>query len=121
MLAKLVLLLTVALGTVTGVVDVHVTEVQLTAFLLMSFACLLGAVHPVGAWRRALMLGMSVPLAHVVANVTGATLPYTVSEPAATFLALVPAFLGSYLGVGMRRLWIAQREQQGHEGAAPPR
>jgi hypothetical protein len=56
-----------------------------------------------------------------VANVTGATLPYTVSEPAATFLALVPAFLGSYLGVGMRRLWIAQREQQGHEGAAPPR
>ena len=112
MIAKLVLLLTVALGTLTGFVDVNVTEVQLTAFLLMSFACLLGALHPVGAWRRALMLGLSVPLAHLVAHVTGATLPYTVADPADTFRALIPAFLGSYLGVGMRRLWVAQRREQ---------
>jgi hypothetical protein len=112
MLAKIVLLLTVALGTVTGFVDLHVTETQLTAFLLMSFSCLLGAAHPVGAWRRALMLGLSVPLAHVVASVTGATLPYTLDHPAATFLFVVPALLGSFLGVGMRRLWEAQQREQ---------
>lgn len=112
MLTKLVVVLTVAFGTLTGFVDLHVTEVQLTAFLLTSFSCLLGAVHPVGAWRRALMLGLSVPLAHVVASVTGATLPYTADDPAATILFVVPALLGSYLGVGMRRLWSAQQRQQ---------
>ena len=112
MLTKLVVLLTVALGTVTGFVDLHVTEVQLTAFLLMGFSCLLGAVHPAGAWRRALVLGLSVPLAHLVAGVTGATLPYTMSDPAATVLFVVPALLGSYLGVGMRRRWTAQQGEQ---------
>jgi hypothetical protein len=58
------------------------------------------------------MLGLSVPLAHAVAHVTGATLPYTFDSPASTFLALIPAFLGSYLGVGMRRLWAAQQQKE---------
>jgi hypothetical protein len=111
MVTKIVLLLTVFLGTLTGYVDLRVSDVQLPAFLLMSFACLLGAMHPNGAWRRALMLGLSVPLAHVIARVTGTTLPYTMESGASTFLALIPAFLGSYLGVGMRRLWVAQQKE----------
>jgi hypothetical protein len=112
MLTKLVLLLTVMLGTLTGYVDLRMAEVHTPALLLMSFACLLGAMHPNGAWRRALMLGLSVPLAHVIAHLTGATLPYRLDDSTSSFLALIPAFLGSYLGVGMRRLWAAQQEKE---------
>jgi len=112
MLSKIALLLTVVVGTLAGYADLSVSEVQLPAFLLMSFACLLGATHPNGAWRRALMLGLSVPLAHAVAHFTGRPLPYTVDHPATTLLALIPAFVGSYLGVGMRRLWAAQQKEQ---------
>jgi hypothetical protein len=112
MLSKFALLLTVVMGTLAGYVDLNVTEVQRPAVLIMSFACLLGASHPNGAWRRALVLGLSVPLAHVIAHVTGATLPYAMDHAGSTLLALIPAFVGSYLGVGMRRLWAAQHKEQ---------
>jgi hypothetical protein len=100
-------------ATATGYAGANVAEIQLPAFLLMSLACLLGAVYPNGAWRRALMLGLSVPLAHVVARVTGAALPSPMEhqDQMTAFLALVPAFVGTYLGVGMRRLWMAQHKE----------
>lgn len=105
-------LLTVGLGTLAGVPDLSAAEVQPAALLILSFGTVLGAAYPDGAWRRAVMLGLSVPLAHVVAQVTGTVLPYPVPHFADTFLALVPAFVGTFLGVGIRRLLApAQKEQ----------
>jgi len=105
MLTKAVLaLFTVAYGAAVGLSDLRVQEVQPVAMLVTSFGFILGAAYPDGAWRRAVMLGLSVPLAHVVSSLTGATLPYPLPPFADTFLALVPAFAGTFLGVGVRRL-----------------
>jgi hypothetical protein len=105
-------LLTVAFGTLAGIPDLAAADVQPAALLILSFGAVIGAAYPDGAWRRALMLGLSVPLAHVVAQVTGTVLPYPVPHFADTFLALVPAFVGTFLGVGVRRLLAPAHKEQ---------
>ena len=113
MLTKTVLLfLIVAFGTMVGFTDLRAEAVQPAALLIFSFAAVLGAAYPDSAWRRALLLGLSVPAAHVIAGLTGTVLPYPVLRFADTFLALIPAFVGTYVGVGVRRaLAPAQKEQ----------
>jgi len=104
MTGTLALLLTMVAGVVAGVTDLRSTEVQGSVGVLFAAAFFLAAWHPDGAWRRGLMLGMSVPLAHLVSQVTGQALPYTVEHPVATLLAVVPAMLGSMVGVAVSRL-----------------
>jgi hypothetical protein len=113
MLIKTVLLLiTVAFGSLVGYTDLRAEEVQPVVLLLGSFAALLGAAFPDGAWRRGLLLGLSVPLAHVIAQLTGTVLPYPVPHLSDTFLALIPALVGSYVGVGLRRLIAPVHNEQ---------
>lgn len=112
MLTKTVLVLvTLALGTLVGYTDLRAEEVQPAVLLLLSFGVLMGAAYPDGAWRRALMLGLSVPLAHVISHYTGRALPYPVPRFADTFLALIPAFIGTYIGVALRRVVAPVKEQ----------
>jgi hypothetical protein len=105
-------LVTVAFGTLVGIPDLSAANVQPAALLILSFGAVLGVAYPDGAWRRAVMLGLSVPLAHVVAQVTGTVLPYPVPHLADTFLALVPAFVGTFVGVGVRRLVAPAHKEQ---------
>ena len=100
-------LATIAFGAVTGIAELRAADVQRPALLLFCFACLLGAAYPDGAWRRALLLGLSVPLAQWVASLTGEPLPFALPDYAAGFLALVPAAAGTLLGVGVRRAYAA--------------
>ena len=112
MLTKSVLLLlTVAFGSLVGYTDLRVPEVE-PAAMLFSFAVLLGAAYPESAWRRGLLLGLSVPVAHVVSMLTGTVLPYPVPSFVDGFLALVPAMIGTYLGVGLRRLVAPVQKEQ---------
>jgi hypothetical protein len=112
MLTKAVLMLvTIALGTLVGYTDLRAEEVQPAVLMIVSFGAVLGAAYPDGAWRRALMLGLSVPLAHLVSHYTGRVLPYPVPRFADTFLALIPAFVGSYIGVALRRVVAPAKEQ----------
>ena len=104
MTGTLALLLTMAAGVIAGVTDVSSTEVQGSVAVLFAAAFFLAAWHPDGAWRRGLMLGASVPLAHVVAQLTGHTLPYTVEHPATTLLAIIPAMVGTGVGMLVSRL-----------------
>ncbi len=104
MTGTLALLLTVAAGVVAGVTDLRSPDVQGPVGVLFAAAFFLAAWHPDGAWRRGLMLGLSVPLAHLIAHVTGHVLPYTVEPPVSTLLAVVPATLGTMVGVGVSRL-----------------
>jgi hypothetical protein len=113
MLIKTVLVLvTVAFGTLVGYTNLRAEEVQPAVLLILSFAVLLGAAYPEGAWRRGLLLGLSVPVAHVIAGLTGTVLPYPVPRFADTFYALIPALVGSYLGVGLRRLVAPAHKEQ---------
>jgi hypothetical protein len=104
MSGTLALLLTVAAGIVAGVTDVRSSEVQGPVAVLFAAAFFLAAWHPDGAWRRGVMLGLSVPLAHLVSHFTGHQLPYTVDHPVSTLLAVIPAMLGTGVGMAVSRL-----------------
>ena len=111
MLTKAVLVLvTLAVGTLVGYPDLRAEEMQPAVLMIVSFGAVLGAAYPDGAWRRALMLGLSVPLAQLVSRYTGHVLPYPVPRFADTFLALIPAFVGSYIGVALRRVVAPVKE-----------
>ena len=104
----------IAFGTLTGMsglAELHSVEVQGMAVLLFMFACLVGAAFPDGAWRRALMLGLSVPFAHWVSLRTGQALPYPMPDQTTAFFAVVPAFMGTWVGVGLRRAYGAHEEK----------
>lgn len=103
MTGMLALLLTVAAGVAVGVTDLRTTDVQGPVAVLFAAAFFLAAWHPDGAWRRGLMLGLSVPLAHVVADLTGRPLPYAV-EPLTTMMSIIPAMLGTVVGMAVSRL-----------------
>jgi hypothetical protein len=118
MTGTVVLLLTVAAGVFAGVTDVRSQEVQGPVAVLFAAAFVLAAWHPEGAWRRGLMLGLSVPLAHVVAHLSGHVLPYSVENPVSTLLAIVPAMLGTFVGTGVSRLRQSDAPGKKYE---PPR
>ena len=112
MLTKAVLaVVTIAIGTLVGYTDLRTEEVQPVVLMIVTFGAVMGAAYPDGAWRRALMLGLSVPLAHLVAQYTGRVLPYPIPRFADTFLALIPAFVGTYVGVALRRVVAPAKEQ----------
>src|SRR3954467_1088700 len=113
MLIKTVLVLVaVAFGSLVGFSDLRAEEMQPAVLLILSFAALLGAAFPEGAWRRGLLLGLSVPVAHVIAGLTGTVLPYPVPHFADTFYALIPALAGSYVGGGLRPLVAPVHKEQ---------
>lgn len=104
MTGAMALLLTVATGIVAGVTDLRSPDVRGAFGVLFAAAFFLAAWHPDGAWRRGLMLGLSVPLAHMIAQLTGRPLPYSIDNHAATLLAVIPALLGTMVGMAVSRL-----------------
>jgi hypothetical protein len=96
--------LAVAFGCGAVSVDLHNDEVQAAALVLVVAGVVLGASWPDGAWRWALVLGLSIvvgdyaaPLLHLVAQD-----PEPVNWGA--LVAVIPAFIGTYTGVGLRRM-----------------
>lgn len=73
--------------------------------ILLSGAFLFAVVQPKHAWQWALIIGLGVPLSHLIGRMIGYRPPYPV-EPNViiTFIALIPAFVGAYLGVLARIL-----------------
>ena len=104
MTGALALLLTVATGMLAGVTDSRSPDVRAAFGVLFAAAFFLAAWHPDGAWRRGLMLGLSVPLAHMIAQLTGRPLPYSLDNQAFTLLAMIPAMLGTMVGMAVSRL-----------------
>jgi len=112
MTGSLALLLSVATGVLVGVTGLRTEELQGPGGVLFAAAFFLAAWQPDGAWRRGLMLGLSVPMAQIVSQLSGQALPYTVGNPYATLLAIIPAMLGTLVGIAVSRL-------RHHDGPAP--
>ncbi|MCU0618617.1 MAG: hypothetical protein MUF40_01715 [Gemmatimonadaceae bacterium] len=96
--------LSVLVGATVGVGELRAEALQTPAALLFSAAFVLGAWQPDGAWRRGVVLGLSVPMAHGVAHVTGTTMPFMIADPWLTVAAIVPALMGTGIGMGVSRL-----------------
>jgi hypothetical protein len=101
----------VVLGAAAGYVDLIAEEVFITALMLLSFGMVLGLWRPAWGWMAGIVLGLAIPIAHVLARATGFHVSYNTSV-ASTFLALIPAVVGGAGGSFMR---IALRHLRGEE------
>ena len=95
-------LLTLFLGLLIAFIDLQTDEVQFPALLLLTFGFFFGFAESRGAWRWAVILGVCLPLAHLLRIVIEGDGERVVTEGAGSLLALVFAFLGTYAGVAIR-------------------
>jgi len=96
--------LAVVLGFAIGWLDLYITEVLVTIVLLLGGSLLLGLLQPVAAWRWAVLITIGLPVMVTIAHITG----MQTAEPARldvriALVALTFTFLGSYVGVFLRR------------------
>ena len=96
--------LAVAVGCFAVSVDLHNDEVQAAVLVLLVGGFIIGAIWPDGAWRWALILGLSI----VVGDFAAPQLHWVAQDPKpvnwGALIALIPAFIGTYVGVGARSL-----------------
>ena len=96
-------LLTLFVGIVIALFDLRASEVQLPAFLLLTFGFFAGFAQPRRAWLWGLMLGVWVPIFGFIALGVGLA-PYYPQQQFGSFIAIVPAFIGSYGGALVKRI-----------------
>ena len=100
---RLILMYALALlvAIATGYIDTHSkTDDNLPMVLIMLVSTFFfGLAHPQRAWQWAFIIGLGVPAAHLIGLLFGYRPPYPVQPNVlVTFIALVPAFIGAYLG-----------------------
>jgi len=96
------LLLALYLGLLVGLTDLRTDDPQLPALLLITFGLFLGFAQPTAAWRWALVLGLWIPFLGLIARAAGVT-NAQFSDVLFSLVALVPALIGAYAGVLVRR------------------
>jgi hypothetical protein len=94
---------TLFVGVLVGLMDVRATEVQMAILLLLGFGFFAGFNQPRRAWRWGLLLGVWVPLFAFIAVGVGLT-QWHMQAQLGSIMALVPAFLGTYAGVLIKKL-----------------
>ena len=97
-------LVALMLAAFTGWIDINNTDVQPAAACILSFTFGLSLFRPGSWWFWALVVGLSIPAAHALVRLVGMHLPYQVDGFATTFVALIPAFIGSGSGAFIRML-----------------
>lgn len=97
-------LLAAVLGIVTGFIDLHADDVQVTVLLLLVFGYFVGFARPRRAWQLGILLGMWVPLFAIMRVVALGESDRMMPEGLGSLLSLIPAFGGVYLGAAIRRI-----------------
>jgi len=97
------------LSLLTGYVHLHADADALSIVLLLGGAFGFGLVFPAAAWRWALILGLGIPAALLVAH--GVAIPSVPHRDADLPIPapLVPALLGAYTGALFPRLALPSR------------
>ncbi len=98
-------ILALVAGLLTGAVDFNATEPQPAALMVLVFAGILGFSQPRNAWRWAIIVALGLPLAQLLLLQFG----FHPRDPVGpgvygTLIALIPAFIGAYGGVLLRRV-----------------
>ncbi|MFN8376030.1 MAG: hypothetical protein U0694_24545 [Anaerolineae bacterium] len=107
----MVLGLALLLAVVTGYVDITADEVQAPMLCILLFSFMLGLLQPKGAWRWALLIGLSIPAATFVGlainfNFVDAPPRY----PITLAVLVIPALVAAYLGVLASRAFTTMRQ-----------
>jgi hypothetical protein len=115
----LLFVLAVALAILAGWVDLTASELQSEVLVILAGGFVLGVLGPKGAWRWALILGLSAAaaewlalglgiepagFAHARAANPGRVFTFTYVNALQAFFALVPAFTAAYMGAWASRL-----------------
>jgi hypothetical protein len=110
------------LAILAGWVDLTASELQSEVLVILVGGFILGALGPRGAWRWALVLGVSAAaaellalsmglepagFAHARAANPGRVFTFTYVNALQGFFALVPAFTATYMGVWAHRLTVS--------------
>jgi hypothetical protein len=96
------LLLALYLGLLTGLTDLRTDDPQLPILLLITFGLFLGFAQPKAAWRWSLCLGLWVPVLGLIAFAAKVT-SGQLSDVLISSVVLVPALIGVYAGVLVKR------------------
>lgn len=102
------------LGALAAAVDLLVTRPEFASALIVVFTFLLALAYPRQAWQWALLIGICVPFATLIARAVGYTNPARPDNFFVSYLALVPAFIGAYSAAGLRR-FAARREMDNRD------
>ena len=102
--------LALAFGIFAAYVDFHNDEVQPPLLVIVCGCFILGLARPRAAWRWALIVGLVLPIAHWLAPQFGIypKVPPTPNNFAA-LIVLIPAFIATYAGVIVRRVYTEVR------------
>jgi len=96
--------LAVAIGLGIGWLDLHTTEVGVTALALLLAGLVLGLLQPKAAWRWAVLLALGLPVMAVVARLFRVRTAEPIRlDPRIALVALAFALVGCYSGVLIRR------------------
>jgi TctA family transporter len=91
-------------GVGTGIADVIINDLLLTALLVVVSCMMLGTLRPRWPWRWVLVVGGFIPLTELAAFVVRTVKP-TRAQIFGSFLAFLPGFAGAYGGAIMRRVF----------------
>jgi hypothetical protein len=104
--ALLVVAIVLTLGT--GYLNTHTDELMVVVPWVVVVTVALGSVQPRRPWLWAFLIGLAVPLSQVFAGALGLRVPYpnAPNDMLTSCVAIVPAFVGAYVGAGIRRLGV---------------
>lgn len=90
------------LGIGTGLLDVRVGDLLLTAVCVLASCMLLGVLRPERPWRWILLVAVFVPLAHLTAYLLFGIKPYR-AQIYESFLGFLTGAAGAFGGSAGRR------------------
>jgi hypothetical protein len=88
-------------GALSGWVDIKVSDLLLTALVVLATSMLLGIFRPARPWRWVAIVGIMVPVADLLGYLLLAQKPFR-AQIYESFLAFLPAIAGAYGGAMMR-------------------
>jgi hypothetical protein len=109
----LITALALAFGALLGYIDINSSEVQLPLVCLLLFSFTLGVCQPKAAWRWAVLMGLSLPIAYFVAFAVNYRVVDAPRYPITLAVLVIPALVAAYGGAIANRLTQAPETQTG--------
>jgi hypothetical protein len=100
----------VAVGVFAGQVDFHNDEPQAAVLVLLVLGSMLGFARPRHAWRWGIIAALGIPATYLIGRALGHR-PVYWPQPniCATLIAIIPALIGAYAGVLVRKVFGRKR------------